>query len=314
MKTSVSTSGRLKTGNYNKHLNRVWLGMCIIPVLWIFLFKYVPMGGLVLAFKNYNYADGIFGSPWVGLDNFKFFFKSDTFLRITWNTLRHNGIFIITTTITSVLVAMLLYQVSGRGRTKLFQTILITPHFMSWVVVASMAYAILQPTGGFLNTILGAFGIEPINWYGEPGKWNYILPVANLWKTVGMDSIMYYAALMGIDSAYIEASKIDGAGRFKIMTKIILPCIVPIMVTLTILKIGSIFRADFGLFYQVPRNIGVLYETTDVVDTYIFRSMRENSDMGMSTAVGLLQSVVGFVLVMVTNKVSKLIDPDGGLF
>lgn len=288
--------------------------MCLVPMLLIFVFKYIPMFGIILAFKNYSYNLGILGSPWVGFKNFEFFFKSDAFAMLTWNTIRHNAVFIATGTIAALAVAILLYQVSGRGRKKVFQTILITPHFMSWVVVASMVYALLMPTGGFVNTLLGFFGIKPVNWYGVPEAWNFILPIANIWKIVGMDSIMYYAALMGVDQTIQEAALIDGANRRQTMTKVMLPCIVPMMLTLVILKIGGIFRADFGMFYQLPRDIGVLYPTTDVIDTYIFRSMRAVGDMGMSAAIGLLQSVVGFVLVMLTNSITKKIDPDSGLF
>lgn len=314
MNTKSIIKQKPKEGVIAKRISRVWLLMCLVPVLLLFVFKYIPMFGIILAFKNYSYNLGILKSPWVGLKNFEFFFQSDAFTMLTWNTLRHNIVFIVTGTLAALVVAILLYQVSGRGRTKVFQTILITPHFMSWVVVASMVYALLMPTGGFVNTILGFFGVEPVNWYGSPRAWNVILPIANIWKIVGMDSIMYYAALMGVDQAIQEAAYIDGANRRQTMTKVMLPCIVPMMLTLIILKVGNIFRADFGMFYQLPRDIGVLYPTTDVIDTYIFRTMRSVGDMGMSAAIGLLQSVVGFVLVMLTNAITKKIDPDSGLF
>lgn len=314
MSTKSNIRRKPKEGDITKRISRAWLCMCLVPMLLIFVFKYIPMFGIILAFKNYSYNLGILGSPWVGFKNFEFFFKSDAFTMLTWNTIRHNAVFIVTGTVAALAVAILLYQVSGRGRKKVFQTILITPHFMSWVVVASMVYALLMPTGGFVNTLLGFFGIKPVNWYGVPEAWNFILPIANIWKIVGMDSIMYYAALMGVDQAIQEAALIDGANRRQTMTKVMLPCIVPMMLTLVILKIGGIFRADFGMFYQLPRDIGVLYPTTDVIDTYIFRSMRAVGDMGMSAAIGLLQSVVGFVLVMLTNSITKKIDPDSGLF
>lgn len=314
MSTKSNIRRKPKEGDITKRISRAWLRMCLVPMLLIFVFKYIPMFGIILAFKNYSYNLGILGSPWVGFKNFEFFFKSDAFTMLTWNTIRHNAVFIVTGTVAALAVAILLYQVSGRGRKKVFQTILITPHFMSWVVVASMVYALLMPTGGFVNTLLGFFGIKPVNWYGVPEAWNFILPIANIWKIVGMDSIMYYAALMGVDQTIQEAALIDGANRRQTMTKVMLPCIVPMMLTLVILKIGGIFRADFGMFYQLPRDIGVLYPTTDVIDTYIFRSMRAVGDMGMSAAIGLLQSVVGFVLVMLTNSITKKIDPDSGLF
>ncbi len=288
--------------------------MCAIPVLLVFVFNYLPMIGTIIAFKDYRYDLGILGSDWVGFKNFEFFFQSNVFARITINTLAYNFAFIIVSTASSILVALLLYEVTSRARTKLFQTILITPHFMSWVVAGSMVYAILQPQNGFLNTILNVFGIESINWYAEPNKWPAILTVTYVWKNVGMDSVIYYAALMGLDASLFEAAKIDGATRTQTTKSIIIPCILNLIVMLTILKVGNIFRADFGMFYQIPRNVSILYEKTDVVDTYIFRSMREVGDMGMSTAIGLLQSVVGFILVLITNWASKKIDEDYGLF
>lgn len=291
-----------------------WFIMCAIPVLLVFVFNYLPMIGTIIAFKDYRYDLGILGSNWVGFKNFEFFFQSNVFARITINTLAYNFAFIIVSTASSILVALLLYEVTSRARTKLFQTILITPHFMSWVVAGSMVYAILQPQNGFLNTILNVFGIESINWYAEPNKWPAILTVTYVWKNVGIDSVIYYAALMGLDASLFEAAKIDGATRTQTTKSIIIPCILNLIVMLTILKVGNIFRADFGMFYQIPRNVSILYEKTDVVDTYIFRSMREVGDMGMSTAIGLLQSVVGFILVLITNWASKKIDEDYGLF
>ena len=288
--------------------------MGLIPILLVVLFSYVPMFGIIIAFKKYNYSKGILGSDWVGFKNFEFFFKSNDFIRIVTNTLLMNAIFIVTGIIAAVGLAILLYKLNSRNATKVYQTILITPNFLSWVVVAYMVYALLNPNYGFINQILGFFGKEAVDWYGQAGYWSVILTVCSIWKNVGMDSIMYYAALMGIDSSLFEAAKIDGATGWKVTRYITIPCLIPIISVLTILKIGNIFRADFGLFYQIPRNIGKLYATTDVVDTYIFRTMRVVGDMGTSAAVGLVQSVVGFVLVLITNKVSKMVDPNTGLF
>lgn len=288
--------------------------LCLIPVLAVFIFSYLPIGGVIIAFKNYKYNLGIFGSEWVGFKNFEFFFKSDAFARITWNTLFMNAVFIVVATAAAVLVAMLMFYVTSRRATKVYQTILIVPHFISWVVVSYMAYALLNPTYGFVNMALESFGMEPVDWYSNPGPWPFILTICHVWKHIGMNSIYYYAALMGIDTAMFEAAEVDGANKFQIMKSIMLPCLVPIVTILTIMSIGGIFRADFGLFYQVPRNVGLLYKTTDVVDTYIFRTMREVGDMGMSSAVGLLQSVVGLITVLITNAVTKRINPDNALF
>ena len=290
-----------------------WL-MCAIPMLLVFIFHYIPMFGLVIAFKDYRYNLGIFKSAWVGFENFKFFLQSSDFLRITKNTLVMNFTFIVTGTVAAIVMAVLLFNLKSAKTIKVFQTMAITPHFMSWVIAGSMLYGILHPQYGLLNKMIVACGGEAVNWYSEPGAWPVILTICSIWKHVGMDSIMYYAALVGIDKSYFEAAKIDGAGPLRITWSIILPCLIPLMTVLVILKIGNIFRADFGLFYQCTRNSSLLYSTTDVVDTYIFRSLREIGDIGMSSAAGFLQSIVGFVLVLVTNWASKKIDKDGGLF
>lgn len=288
--------------------------LCIIPVLLVFVFNYLPMGGLVLAFKRFDYSKGIFGSEWVGLQNFKVFVGSNEFFKITWNTISLNAMFIIFGLIAAIIVAVLLFEMKSRLATKTFQTVLITPNFLSWVVVAYMAYAILHTEYGSLNKILSCLGFEKVDWYSTPKAWPVILTVASIWKNVGMDSIIYYAALMGVDESLFEAAKLDGANKYKQVIHIMVPSLLPLMTILTILKIGNIFRADFGLFYQVTRDVGVLYETTDVIDTYIFRTMKVVGDMGLSSAVGLLQSVVGFVLVMATNYAAKKIDPERSLF
>ena len=288
--------------------------LCIIPMLAIFIFCYIPMGGIIIAFKNYKYNLGIFGSDWVGFENFKFFFTSGEFVKITWNTIYMNAIFIVVGIFCAVMVAVLMFHVRSRAATKLYQTVLITPNFISWVVAAYMVYAFLNPNYGLVNGILKAFGKETVDWYAKPGAWPVILTISSIWKHVGMDSVYYYAALMGIDSTLFEAAEVDGANKFQVMKAIIIPLLVPLMTILTIMKIGGIFRADFGLFYQIPRNVGLLYSTTDVIDTYIFRTMREVGDMGMSSAVGLLQSVVGLVMVLLTNAAARKINPDNALF
>ena len=288
--------------------------LLILPLLLIFVFCYLPMFGIIIAFKDYRYDLGIFGSKWVGFDNFKYFFQSDSFLRITWNTLSMNFLFIVIGTAAAVIIAVLLFYLRSRKATKVYQTMMITPHFVSWVIAAYILYAFLSPKFGLLNVLLNKFGMDKIDWYADAKYWPVIFVIASVWKKIGMDSVMYYAALMGIDATMFEAAEIDGAGKVKTFFYIIVPSLVPIISILTIMSIGNIFRADFGLFYQLPRNIGVLYKTTDVIDTFIFRTMREIGDMGMSSAVGLLQSFVGLILVLFTNHVSKKINPDNALF
>lgn len=288
--------------------------LCVIPALLVLVFSYFPLYGLLIAFKDYKYNKGIWGSEWVGLDNFKFYVQSNDFTRTTWNTLELNVIFIICGIIAAVLVAVLLFEIQSRKAVKTYQTILITPHFMSWIIASYMVYAILSPEYGLINKLIEAFGGTAIQWYSIPELWTWILLVCYVWKHVGMDMVVYYAALMGIDTALFEAAKIDGANKVQIAWYITVPTLVPLITILTILKIGAIFRSDFGLFYQVPRDIGALYPRTDTIDTYIYRVMRQIGNLSMSSAIGLLQNVVGFTLVMVTNYITRKIDPSRALF
>ena len=304
---------RLKKRKFDIDNFQLWL-LAILPTLFVVLFCYVPMGGIIIAFKDYNYRDGIFGSPWIGFENFKFMLTTPTFTRIAKNTIFMNLLMISTGTMCSVIVALLLFQFRSRTSTKIFQTIMITPHFLSWVVVSYMAYALLHPTNGTLNQLLEVVGLKPVDWYGEPKMWPGILTVAYIWKYIGMDSLIYYAALMGVDSSLIEAAQVDGATKFQVNRYIMIPCLAGILCIQLVIKVGGIFRADFGLFYQIPRNLGALYSTTDVIDTYIFRAMRVSGDMGTSSATGLLQSIVGFVLVVFTNWVVTKIDDEKALF
>jgi putative aldouronate transport system permease protein len=288
--------------------------MCAIPALLVFVFNYLPMAGIVIAFKNYRYDDGIFGSRWVGFKNFEYFIKSNDFLKITWNTLSLNFLFIVFGLISAVLLAVILYELRSRALTKIYETVLITPHFLSWVVAGYMAYALLNPEYGIVNGFLKSAGLSGISFYTKPEMWPAILTVVSVWKRLGMDCVIYYAALMGVDSSLFEAAEIDGASKIQRTWYILLPSLIPIITIMSILKVGSIFRADFGLFYQLTRNVGALYSTTDVIDTYVFRTMRVVGNMSLSSAVGFMQSIVGFALVVTTNYLSKKIDADSGLF
>ena len=318
----VKNQSKTETVKKRKRLTKSdWqlYSLSLIPILVIFIFRYLPMGGLIIAFKNYKFSKGIFGSDWVGLQNFEFFFKSNVFAQLVKNTLWNNVLFIVFGTVASLLVAVLLFELKSRNATKVFQTLMITPYFMSWVIVAYMVYAILNPGYGYLAQVLSLFGIEPIDWYSKPAAWPTILTITYVWKNVGMDSVVYYAALMGLDTTLFEAAEIDGANKVQRTWSIVLPSLIPLISILTILKIGNIFRADFGLFYTVTQDgaNGNLYSTTNVIDTYIFRTFRENStgnSYGLTTAVGLLQSLVGMITVLITNWGARKIDPDTALF
>ncbi len=310
-----------KVKKKRKLTTRDWqlYSICALPILYVFLFKYVPMGGVLIAFKDYKFNLGIFKSPWIGFSNFEFFFKSDVFVQLIRNTLFNNILFIVFGIISAILLAILLFEVKSRNVTKVYQTLLITPNFISWVIASYMVYAILNMNYGYLNQFLGIFGIEAVDWYSKPNAWPAILTITNVWKHVGMDSVVYYASLMGIDNSLFEAAEIDGAGKLRKIWNITIPSLIPLIVILTIMKIGTIFNADFGLFYTVTQDgaNGNLYETTNVIDTYIFRTFRSTTagnSYGLTAAVSLLQSVVGMILVTITNWASKKVDKDLGLF
>ena len=282
-------------------------------IISLAIFHYWPLAGNIMAFKDYKYAKGIFGSDWNGLKNFEYFFTSQDAVRITRNTILYNGAFIVVGIACAVIVALLLYQITMRGAIKLYQTVMILPRFLSGVIVSYIVYILLNPTSGVLNGILNAAGKSGVQWYGTTKPWPYILIFSNLWKHVGLDSIIYYSALLGIDEEQFEAAEVDGASKFVQMVRIAVPSILPVIVIMFILQIGSIFGGDFGLFYQIPRNIGTLYPVTDVIPTYVFRGL-QGGDYATSTAVGLFQSAVGFALVIITNIIVKKIDPDKAIF
>ncbi|WP_240421835.1 ABC transporter permease [Paenibacillus periandrae] len=307
---SVRLGSRWKTFRKNRFLLLLTMPM----VLFIFVFKYIPMFGVIVAFKRYQFNKGLLGSDWVGFSNFRFLLDSPDLWRIVRNTLGYNSVFIGMNLLGALVIALLLYEITSRSMLKVYQTVMLFPHFLSWVVVAYMAYAFLNPRSGMLNQAREWFGYAPLDYYNLSDPWLYIFPLAQWWKEVGMGAIIYYAALMGVDPAYFEAAKIDGANKLQMLWHISLPFLYPVMTILTILAIGNILDADFGLFYQLPMNSTTLYETTDVIDTYIFRALTVNGDIGISGAAGLIKSTVGFVLVIGTNWFVKRRNADNALF
>jgi putative aldouronate transport system permease protein len=288
--------------------------MSLPAVLVIFVFAYLPMFGIIIAFKEYRFDKGIFGSDWIGLTNFKFLFGSDVAWRITRNTLVMNLLFIITGTITNIVVALLMNEVQGKLRAKFYQSFMFLPHFLSWVVVGYFAFAFLSLDGGILNKVLASFGAETVAWYREPDSWPAILVIVTLWKGVGYGSLFYLAIMLGISPEFYEAAKIDGAGKLQQIWYITMPQLVPVIIILVLFAVSGIFRADFGLFFNVTRDQATLYPTTDVIDTFVYRALRQMNDLGMSAAAGVYQSVVGFFLVLTVNWVIRRIDPDKALF
>jgi putative aldouronate transport system permease protein len=305
---------RLFGGRRNLQTNLTLSLMALPGVLMLFVFAYLPMVGLVIAFKDYRFADGIWGSAWVGFDNFRFLFGTDTAWRITRNTLLMNSLFILTSTVASLAIALLMNEVYTSHLSKYYQTMLFFPYFISWVIVSYFVFGFLNGGTGIASKALVALGYEKIEWYREPAYWPIILTLAHLWNGVGFGSIVYLAGMLGIDTAYYEAAKIDGANKWQQIRYITLPLITPLIIILVLLSIGRIFNTDFGLFFFVPRDNPMLYSTTDVIDTFVYRSLVKLGDISMAAAAGFYQSVVGFVLVVLANWLVRRINPDNSLF
>jgi len=287
--------------------------LTVPAIIYFVLFHYAPMFGVVMAFKNYQYNLGIFGSPWSGWENFEFFFTSNDAWRVLRNTVGYSVIFIIVGNVVALTMALLLFEIKNKFVLKIHQTSMLLPNFLSWVLVGFITYIFLSPTSGTLNQFLEFLGFDPINWYQEPGYWPYILTITSLWKGVGLQLLIYFAALLSVDPELYEAAKIDGASKFRQAWHISVPAVMPVLTILAILAIGDIFGGDFGLFYQIPRDVGLLYPTTDIIDTYVFRGLR-TGDLSVTAAVGLFQSTVGLVMIIIANLIVKKISPDKALF
>jgi ABC-type polysaccharide transport system, permease component len=283
-------------------------------IIYLFINNYLPMFGLIIAFKNVNFQKGIFQSDWIGLKNFEYLFKTSDALIITRNTLLYNSAFIILETVFAVIVAILLNDIASRLLSRFYQSILLLPYLISMVIVSYLAYAFLSSDSGFFNNIiLPALNIKAISWYSEAKYWPVILTYVNLWKTTGFYCIMYLASIVGIDKEYYEAATIDGANKLQQVRNVTIPLITPTITIMVLLSIGRIFYSDFGLFYQVPLNSGPLYNATNVIDTYVYRGLMQLGDIGMSSAAGLYQSLVGFILVLGSNLIVKKISPENAL-
>lgn len=299
---------------------RLWkhraLAILALPgVIMLLINNYLPMFGIFLAFKDLNYTKGIWKSDWIGLNNFKFLFASNDVWRIIKHTLLYNSAFLILNTVLAVFLAIILNEVRHKALSKIYQSTVILPNFISMVIVGYLVFGFLNPELGFINkSILEPAGREAVNWYAAPEYWPYILVVVNAWKAVGYSAIVYLAAIVGIDQEYYEAALIDGAGRWKQMTSITIPLIAPVIIIMTLLAIGRIFNADFGLFYQVTMASGMLKETTEVIDTYVYNALLVTGDTGLASSAGLVQSVVGFILVLSVNYIVKKISSDNALF
>jgi putative aldouronate transport system permease protein len=288
--------------------------MMLPAVLFFFIFSYIPMAGVVLAFKELDFSLGIFGSPWSGLKNFRFFFVSGKAFLVTFNTVMYNLAFIAIGTIINLVIAVVLSEMAGKIYKKAAQTLLLMPYFISWVVVNAILFNILNFEYGQLNSFLVKAGLEPVDVYGKPEAWKYILVILNTWKGMGYGSIVYLAAIMGIDREIYEAAEIDGASVFQQIRFITLPSLRPTIIILLLLAVGGIFRGNFDMFYQTVGNNGTLFNATDVIDTFVFRSLIQTREFGMSSAAGLYQSVLCFVILMLVNAAVRKVDPEYALF
>jgi putative aldouronate transport system permease protein len=311
----ASAVARTKSKKRNARSNFALFLIALPGIAYLIINNYIPMFGIFLAFKNYSYVKGIFGSDWCGFSNFEFLFKTKDAWIMTRNTILYNVAFIILGTIMAIFVAILMCELGERMRVKFFQAALLLPNLLSWVVIGFIAYAFLNADTGFINkTILTGLGIDPVTWYSKAEAWPPILIIVNLWKNIGYQSIVYMAAISGIDKSIYEAAAIDGASKVKQIFKITLPMLKPTVTILTLMSIGRIFYSDFGLFYQVPQNSGALYSTTQTIDTYVYRGLMELNNVGMSSAAGLYQSLVGFILVLIANAIVRKFDSENALF
>lgn len=293
----------------------IYLPFLLPGAIYLIINNYIPIFGMFIAFKNIDYSKGIFKSDWVGFKNFEFLFRTKDAFIITRNTLLYNLAFIVFGTIAAVLVAILLCELGKNFLARVFQSSLILPNLLSWVIVAYIVYAFLNTDVGFLNkSVLSILGIQSINWYSEPEYWPFIIILVNLWKNVGYQSIVYMASISGIDQSIYEAAKLDGVTKWQEIRYITLPMIKPTIIIMTLMSIGRIFYSDFGLFYQVPMHSGALFPVTQTIDTYVYNGLMELNDISMASAAGCYQSVVGFVLVVLANLLVRKIDPDNALF
>lgn len=308
----MGSAGRKKT---------LWLLTMVAPgAIWLMLIRYLPMFGIVMAFLDYRlptrkmpFPVNLLHSDFVGLDNFQFLFTSDALTMIR-NTLGYNILWIALGLVLAVALAIMMSELTKKVLAKTYQTLMFFPYFLSWVVAAYFLFAFLDPTNGMIVRAQKAAGVTPIDWYNEPKYWPVILTICSMWKNTGYSTVLYLSAITGIDRSQYEAAAVDGATRWQQMLHVTLPHLKPIIIVLLIMNVGKIFNADFGLFWSVPMNSAPLFPVTQVVDTYVYRSYKFTGDVGMSTAAGFLQNLVGFICIMGANAIVRRLDADSSLF
>lgn len=308
-----------KKSRFKKFKDNKELLLLTIPgTLWFLVFAYLPMFGIVLAFKDWKihggFLESLIKSEWVGLDNFKFLFGSSDAWLITRNTVLYNLVFIVLGIVLPVTLAILLKELLNKRLSKFYQSSMFLPYFLSWVVVSYCLFAFLSPEKGYINNIITSLGGDKISWYTEPKYWVFIIIFMSQWKGVGYGTVVYLASICGIDKSYYEAAMIDGASKWQQIKYITLPLLKPVLIIMFITAVGGIFRADFGLFYQLPKNSGALYPVTNVIDTYVYRGLINLGNIGMSAAAALYQSFVGLILILVTNGIVRKVDKENAFF
>ncbi|MDR0525233.1 MAG: ABC transporter permease subunit [Spirochaetaceae bacterium] len=289
--------------------------LLLLPAtLYTFIYGYCSYPYIVIAFKKFNYRQGVFGSPFNGLQNFAFFFKSSAAANVIGNTVYLNLLFLIFTTICSVALAILLNEIVNRPFKRIAQSFMLFPHYLSWVVIGYMIYGFFSMEYGVINKVLIFFGGKPVNWYAEPEVWPGLLVIMRIWKGAGMSAVIYLASITGIDSSIYEAAEIDGASRMQQIGRLTIPLLTPTVCILTLLSIGRIMYGDFGMMYAIIGDNGVLYSSTDIIDTYIFRALRQTGNPSQAMAISLFQSLIGFGMVFGSNKAAQKLFPEGSLY
>lgn len=286
--------------------------MMLPGILYLIANNYLPMFGILIAFKRVNYALGIIKSPWVGLDNFKFLFTSNEAYTMIRNTVCYNAVWIVADMVVAIFIALCMNEIASRKVAKVIQPLICFPSMVSTVILSYIVYAFLSTTYGYLNTTI--FADNPINWYSTAKYWPIILTIVHFWQNSGQSSIIYMASIGGIDKSLYESAKIDGATKLQQIKYITLPLLKPMIILMLLLSIGRIFNSDFGLFYQVPLGNGLLYETTQTIDTFVYRALLVNNNISMSSAASVFQAVIGFVLVLASNALTRKVNPENSLF
>lgn len=305
---------------YEIRRNKALYLMLLPGALILFLYNYLPMFGILIAFKDFRFHDGnffssLFKSEWSGFRNFEYMFSTPDAFNMIRNTLLYNLGFIISCTIISIAFAIMLNEIYSRKLSKLYQSSMFLPYFLSWIVFSYLVYAFVSPDKGYINmSILKYFGIQPVFWYNEPKYWPYIILLVNAWKWVGNNCIIYLASIVAIDQQMYEAARMDGANRWQQIFHITIPQIMPVIIVMVLIFVGRIFNTDLGLFFLVPKNSGMLSSVTWTIDVYVYNTLIRNGDIGMSSAAALYQSVVGFITILAANFAVKKVNPDAGMF